>query len=127
MTVATRTSSLSLPDVLEGHGEDGHDLVAVHFAALVVHGQAAVRVAVVGNAQVGAVLAGRPACSGPRWVEPTPSLMLRPSGSAPMTMTSAPASLKTCGEQPLAAPWAQSSTTLRPSRRCGRVPSRWTM
>ena len=60
--------------------------------------------------------------SGPRWVEPTPSLMLRPSGSAPMTMTSAPASVNTCGEQPLAAPWAQSSTTFRPSRRCGRVP-----
>ncbi len=40
----------------------------------------------------------RTAClSGPRWVEPTPSLMLRPSGSAPMTSTSAPASLKTCG------------------------------
>ena len=31
------------------------------------------------------------ACSGPRWVEPQPSLMLRPSGSAPIAMTSAPA------------------------------------
>ena len=44
-----------------------------------VHGQAAVGVAVVGNAEVGAVLDhGR--LERPRWVEPTPSLMLRPSG-----------------------------------------------
>ena len=47
---------MSLPDVLEGDGEDRHDLVAVHFVAFVVHGEAAVGVAVVGDAQVGAVL-----------------------------------------------------------------------
>ena len=46
---------LELPGGLEGHGEDGHDLVAVHLVAFVVHGQAAVGVAVVGDAEVGAV------------------------------------------------------------------------
>ena len=61
-----------------------------------------------------------------RWVEPTPSLMLRPSGSAPITVTRAPASVKTWGEMPDAAPCAQSSTMWRPSRRCGSVESRWT-
>ena len=33
-----------------------------------------------------------------RWVEPKPSLMFRPSGSAPMTTTSAPARRKTSGD-----------------------------
>ena len=37
------------------------------------------------------------ACSVSRWVEPTPSLMLRPSGSAPMTVTRAPASRERLG------------------------------
>ena len=55
ITVATRTSSLSWPASFERHGQDGHDLVAVHDVALVVNGQAAVGVAVVGYAQVGAV------------------------------------------------------------------------
>ena len=60
------------------------------------------------------------ACSCSRWVEPTPSLMFSPSGSAPITTMSAPAARKTSGEQPLAAPWAQSRTTFRPSRRYGQ-------
>ena len=42
--------------------------------------------------------------------------MLMPSGSAPITVTRAPASVNTSGDTPAAAPWAQSSTTCRPSR-----------
>ena len=61
-----------------------------------------------------------------RCVEPQPSLMFSPSGSAPMTTTEAPASRNASGEQPEAAPWAQSSTTVSPSRRCGRDWSRCT-
>ena len=45
--------------------------------------------------------------------------MFSPSGSAPMTVTRAPASRNVSGETPDAAPWAQSSTTCRPSSRCG--------
>ena len=55
-----------------------------------VDGQAAVGVAVVRDAEVGAVLQDRRR-SRSRCVEPTPSLMLSPSGSAAMAMTSAPA------------------------------------
>src|ERR687886_1257881 len=61
--------------------------------------------------------------SGPRCVEPYPSLMLRPSGSAPITTTSAPASRSARGAAALAAPWAQSTTTFNPSSRFGREPS----
>ena len=43
---------LELAGCFQGHGEDGHDLVAVHFVAFVVHGEAAVGVAVVRDAQV---------------------------------------------------------------------------
>ena len=62
-----------------------------------VDGEAAVGVAVVGDAHVGAALArtARPGSS--RWVEPTPSLMFRPSGSAPITVTRAPASREHLG------------------------------
>ena len=52
--------------------------------------------------------------------------MFRPSGSLPITITSAPASEKTSGETPAAAPFAQSSTTFSPSRRCGSVSMRCT-
>ena len=81
--------------------------------------EAAVGVAVVGDADVGAVRARRARRAESRCVEPTPSLMFRPSGSAPMTVTRAPASRNVSGETPDAAPCAQSSTTCSPSRRCG--------
>jgi len=42
-----------------GQGEHGHDLVAVHLVALRVDGQAAVGVAVVRDAQVGAEFGDR--------------------------------------------------------------------
>ena len=45
--------------------------------------------------------------------------MLRPSGSQPMMLTRAPACSKAAGATLLAAPWAASTTTCRPSRRCG--------
>ncbi len=49
-----------------------------------VHGEAAVGVAVVGDAEVGAVVARPPAASGAEGASSrTPSLMLRPSGSSP--------------------------------------------
>ena len=57
-----------------------------------------------------------------RWVDPQPSLMLRPSGSAPITITSAPAARSAAGETTLAAPLAQSTTTFSPSSRCGTTP-----
>ena len=57
------------------------------------------------------------AWSGARWVEPQPSLMLRPSGSAPITTTSAPAARSAIGAASLAAPLAQSTTTFSPVER----------
>ncbi len=53
MTVATRVSSLRLTALLHRHGDDRHDLVAVDDLAGGVHGEAAVGVAVVGDADVG--------------------------------------------------------------------------
>ena len=44
-------------------------------------------------------------------VEPTPALMLRPSGSAPITVTVAPSARNAAGATSDAAPFAQSSTT----------------
>ncbi len=48
------------------------------------------------------------------WVEPQPSLMLRPSGSSAITSTSAPRRSKIAGAARWVAPLAQSRTTLRP-------------
>ncbi len=62
--------------------------------------------------------------SGSRWVEPQPSLMFSPSGSAWMAITSAPAARSACGPTTAAAPSAQSSTTFTPSRGRDRVPVR---
>ncbi len=60
-----------------------------------------------------------------RWVEPTPSLMLRPVGSAPrVCTTSAPARAKASGATYAAAPCAPSMTTRMPSRRLGSTPMR---
>ena len=47
--------------------------------------------------------------------------MLRPSGSAPMTTTSAPACRSARGAAALAAPCAQSTTTFSPSSRFGQA------
>ena len=59
MTVATRVSSVSLPRSFIATRQDRHDLVAVDDVAVGVDGEAAVGVAVVGDAEVGAVLARR--------------------------------------------------------------------
>ena len=56
--------------------------------------------------------------NGSRWVDPQPSLMLSPSGAAWIAMTSAPASRYAAGAASEAAPFAQSTTTRSPSRRC---------
>ena len=82
-----------------------------------VHGQAAVGVAVEGDAEVGAVLDARPRCSDSRWVEPQPSLMFSPSGASWIATTSAPAAANASGATTEAAPLAQSTTTCSPSRR----------
>ena len=67
--------------------QDRQDLVAVDDVAVVVDGQAAVGVAVEREADVGAVLEHGRAAARSRWVEPQPSLMLRPSGSAWIAIT----------------------------------------
>ena len=43
--------------------------------------------------------------------------VVRPSGSAPIAMTSAPARRSSDGANAAAAPWAQSTTTVRPGQR----------
>ena len=90
---------------------------------VVVDRQAAVGVAVEREAGIGAVLEHR-GLQRPRWVEPQPSLMLRPSGSALIAITSAPAARSAAGPASYAAPWAQSRTTLMPSSGRARVPTR---
>ena len=55
------------------------------------------------------------ACSAPRLVEPQPSLMLMPSGSTPIAITSAPASASSRGASAYAAPCAQSTTIRQPA------------
>ena len=52
-------------------------------------------------------------CSG--WVEPTPSLMFKPSGFSPMTVNWAPKSAKIWRALVEAAPFAVSKTTCMPS------------
>ena len=61
------------------------------------------------------------------WVEPQFSLMLMPSGSAWIRITSAPWASNAAGAARWAAPFAQSTTTLRPSRLTGlaRLLTRW--
>ena len=54
--MATTVSSTSSPGLGQAEGEDREQLVAVDVVALVVDGQAAVRVAVEGDADVGPVL-----------------------------------------------------------------------
>ena len=56
ITVATSVVVLEAPCLVQGQRQDRHDLVAVHIVALVVHGQAAVRVAVMRDAEVRTVL-----------------------------------------------------------------------
>ena len=62
-------------------------------------------------------------------VEPQFSLMLMPSGVAWMRTTSAPWASSAAGAATYAAPFAQSTTTLRPSRLTGRprLLTRWEM
>jgi hypothetical protein len=63
------------------------------------------------------------ACNVCGCVAPTPSLMLKPSGLAPMDTTSAPSSWNTHGAIWYAAPCAESTTMRMPfkSRRVGNV------
>ena len=68
-------------------GGDGDDLVAVDEPALGIDGERAVGVAVEGDADVGARGARRPPAAACGWVEPQPSLMFVPSGSAWSTST----------------------------------------
>ena len=89
ITVTTTASPASWLRPLELRREHGEDLVAVEGLAVAVDRQAAVRVAVEGEAGVGRVLETA-AASVSRCVEPTPALMLSPSGAAPIAMTSAP-------------------------------------
>ena len=104
--------------------EDREELVAVDDVALGVDRQAAVGVAVEREADVGAVLEdGR--LQRLRWVEPQFSLMLRPSGSAWIALTSAPASSSARGPASEAAPSAQSRTTLSPTSGWSIELTRW--
>ena len=58
-----------------------------------------------------------------RWVEPQPSLMFSPSGSAPIAITSAPACRSIRGANSAAAPCAQSTTTVSPASGAAGSPS----
>ncbi len=89
ITVATTVSPVSCRP-RAAQRADGQDPVAVDDLAVGGDRQAAVGVAVVGQAEVGTGLADG-GLQRPRWVEPMPSLMFQPSGSAPMTCTVAPA------------------------------------
>ena len=73
-----------------------HQLVAVHDRAGAVDRQHAVAVAVEGEADVVAAV-GHASASASTWVEPQPSLMLRPSGSTAKASTSAPRRRKISG------------------------------
>ena len=55
------------------------------------------------------------------WVEPQPSLMLRPSGSTAIASTSAPSRSKIAGAARWVAPLAQSSATRIPLRSIGKA------
>ena len=57
------------------------------------------------------------------WVEPQPSLMLRPSGSTASASTSAPSRSKIAGAARKLAPLAQSSATRTPERSRGNEDS----
>ena len=90
MTVATTVSPASRAGVVQRQGQHGQDLVAVDDLAGGVDGQAR------SASPSWAIPASAPcsttaADSTSRWVEPQPSLMFSPSGSAPIAMTSAPA------------------------------------
>ena len=123
MTVATSVSSASAPRSRMASARMRHDLVAVDDRARRVDREAPVGVAVVARCRRRRRARRRPRCSCSGWVEPQPSLMLQPSGSAPMTTTSAPAARSAAGATSLAAPLAQSTTTCRPSSRCGSAAS----
>ena len=98
MTVATRMSSLSLPASLRATARMA--MIWSPSTTLPSWSTARQRSASPSWAMPrSAPCSSTARLSGPRWVDPTPSLMLRPSGSAPMTVTSAPASLKTCGRE----------------------------
>src|SRR3954454_14736195 len=65
------------------------------------------------------------AISGSRCVDPMPSLMFQPSGRSPIACTVAPAWRYTSGAMVAAAPWAPSTTSVRPDSGRSTVPSRW--
>ena len=97
------------------HREDGHDPVTVDVGPGRVDGQAPVGVAVVRDAEVGAVLEHRGAHEAEVRgsdavvdVEPV-------RAPRPIATTSAPARRYTSGATAEAAPWAQSTTTRSPS------------
>ena len=58
-------------------------------------------------------------------VEPTPSLMFQPSGSACSAVTRAPAAAYARGAACEAAPCAQSTTTCSPASGVGVADARW--
>ena len=62
-------------------------------------------------------------------VEPQPSLIFSPSGEIPIGITSAPSSLSNTGAISYPAPFAQSTTTVSPSRvnPSSRVDLAWTI
>ena len=88
--------------------------------------EAAVGVAVVGDADIGAVLEhGLPPGSEVGRADAVVDVHAVGIGADHGDL-GRPASRKVSGETPAAAPWAQSSTTWMPSRRFGSVPSRCT-
>ena len=97
-----------------GHAAGGErdQLVAVVDAAGAVDGEHPVAVAVEGEADRRLPSRRRARRSRSRWVEPQPSLMLRPSGSTPIVSTSAPSRSKIAGAARWVAPLAQSRTTV---------------
>ena len=78
-------------------GDHVEELIAVVRRARGVGHQQAVAVAVERDADVGAMLAHRSRQRRPDASRPTASLMLKPFGSSPIAVTSAPSSWKTCG------------------------------
>ena len=91
-------------------GQHVDQVVAVGRPPSAVDEQHAVAVAVEGDAEIGARSRERRAASGSGWVEPTPSLMLRPLGSTPIAIDArAQFAQNTCGPTGRSRRCAQSS------------------
>ena len=104
MTVETTVSSGSVPAAFMCAAQIAMIDVAVDLVAGLVDGEHAVGVAVVRDAEVDLAARDELATSGPRCVEPQPTLMSMPSQSQLIAMTSAPSRRSASGVATDAAP-----------------------